>query len=185
MVTWYQLHQWRGDFMSLWWNSSHSVKLLNNGTLSFVNWRKYCAVVALLLIDTAGCDLLESSESDQGSKANSGEAALTAVHVRRLIDAGVGARDIAIVTPYNLQVTWLLTCDWLRGIFHFLQAPLWRSSAPGGAVFRWKSVLRLTERVLTFSNGCMTFKVSLNPWNRHPADAERWRCRFSGDLCFL
>ena len=61
--------------------------------------------MALLLIDTAGCDLLESSESDQGSKANSGEAALTAVHVRRLIDAGVGARDIAIVTPYNLQVT--------------------------------------------------------------------------------
>ena len=64
--------------------------------------------MALLLIDTAGCDLLESSESDQGSKANSGEAALTAVHVRRLIDAGVGARDIAIVTPYNLQVTFNL-----------------------------------------------------------------------------
>jgi hypothetical protein len=72
-----------------------------------------CAGVALLLIDTAGCDLLESSESDQGSKANSGEAALTAVHVRRLIDAGIRARDIAIVTPYNLQVT----LNWLRGIF--------------------------------------------------------------------
>lgn len=60
--------------------------------------------IALLLIDTAGCDMHESAVSEEGSKANSGEAALVTLHVQRLIDSGVSAKDIAIVTPYNLQV---------------------------------------------------------------------------------
>lgn len=58
----------------------------------------------MLLIDTAGCDLHESVASEDGSKANTGEAALVALHVEGLIEAGVPAKDIAIVTPYNLQV---------------------------------------------------------------------------------
>lgn len=60
--------------------------------------------IPLLLIDTTGCDFYESAASEEGSKANSGEAAIVVLHVQRLIDAGVPARDIAIVTPYNLQV---------------------------------------------------------------------------------
>jgi superfamily I DNA and/or RNA helicase len=60
--------------------------------------------IPLLLIDTAGSDFHESAASEEGSKANSGEAALVALHVQRLIDSGVPARDIAVVTPYNLQV---------------------------------------------------------------------------------
>ena len=46
----------------------------------------------------------ESVASEDGSKANTGEAALVALHVEGLIEAGVPAKDIAIVTPYNLQV---------------------------------------------------------------------------------
>lgn len=62
------------------------------------------SALALLLIDTAGCDHAESAVSDQGSKANAGEAALTDLHVRRLVEAGVRPQQIAVVTPYNLQV---------------------------------------------------------------------------------
>ena len=57
-----------------------------------------------MLIDTAGCDLVETCNSDQGSKANRGEALLVAEHVRRLVEAGLSSAHIAVVTPYNLQV---------------------------------------------------------------------------------
>lgn len=76
--------------------------------------------IPLLLIDTAGCDMHESAVSDEGSKANSGEAALVFLHAQRLIDSGVPAKEIAIVTPYNLQVflfyslmfyTFILICN--------------------------------------------------------------------------
>lgn len=38
------------------------------------------------------------------SKSNENEAALVARHVRALLDAGVRAEDIAVVTPYNAQL---------------------------------------------------------------------------------
>jgi DNA polymerase alpha-associated DNA helicase A len=38
------------------------------------------------------------------SKSNEAEAALVKMHVSSLIDAGVKAEDIAVVTPYNAQV---------------------------------------------------------------------------------
>lgn len=60
--------------------------------------------IPLLLIDTAGCDFNESAASEEGSKANSGEAALVFLHVQRLVESGLPTQDIAIVTPYNLQV---------------------------------------------------------------------------------
>lgn len=39
------------------------------------------------------------------SKCNEMEAALVRKQVRDLIDAGVKAEDIAVVTPYNAQVS--------------------------------------------------------------------------------
>ena len=59
---------------------------------------------ALLLIDTAGCDLEEEREATGDSRANQGEAGLVKTHVSRLIEAGVRGRDIAVITPYNAQV---------------------------------------------------------------------------------
>ena len=74
----------------------------------------FCIAISLLLIDTAGCDFHESAASEEGSKANSGEAALVFLHVQRLVDAGVPARDIAIVTPYNFQVSLIVV------LFHLI-----------------------------------------------------------------
>ncbi|NWR95037.1 SMBP2 protein, partial [Furnarius figulus] len=61
----------------------------------------------LLLIDTAGCGLFELEEEDEQSKGNPGEVQLAGLHVQALVDAGVKAKDIAVVAPYNLQVDML------------------------------------------------------------------------------
>ncbi|XP_028649365.1 DNA-binding protein SMUBP-2 [Erpetoichthys calabaricus] len=58
----------------------------------------------LLLIDTAGCGLFEQDVEDEQSKGNQGEADIVSLHVEALIKAGVKAKDIAVITPYNLQV---------------------------------------------------------------------------------
>ncbi|NXK87380.1 SMBP2 protein, partial [Formicarius rufipectus] len=63
--------------------------------------------IPLLLIDTAGCDLFELEEEDEQSKGNPGEVQLAGLHVQALVDAGVKAKDIAVVAPYNLQVDML------------------------------------------------------------------------------
>ncbi|OWK17520.1 hypothetical protein Celaphus_00013160 [Cervus elaphus hippelaphus] len=57
----------------------------------------------LLLVDTAGCGLLELEEEDEQSKGNPGEVRLVSLHFQALVDAGVRAADIAVITPYNLQ----------------------------------------------------------------------------------
>ncbi|OXB59559.1 hypothetical protein ASZ78_010073 [Callipepla squamata] len=63
--------------------------------------------IPLLLIDTAGCGLLELEVEDEQSKGNPGEVQLAGLHIQALVEAGVKARDIAVVAPYNLQVDML------------------------------------------------------------------------------
>lgn len=58
----------------------------------------------LVLIDTAGCDCWELETSDDQSKGNPNEAVIVSCHVRALVTAGVPEKDIAVITPYNLQV---------------------------------------------------------------------------------
>lgn len=69
----------------------------------------------LVFWDTQGGDFPEKTEDDAvakgskgmslgDSKSNEAEAALVKMHVGNLIDAGVKAEDIAVVTPYNAQV---------------------------------------------------------------------------------
>ncbi|KAL4613212.1 DNA-binding protein SMUBP-2 isoform X1 [Arapaima gigas] len=60
--------------------------------------------VPLFLIDTAGCGLFEMEDADEQSRSNEGEANVVAMHVEALTKAGVKARDIAVIAPYNLQV---------------------------------------------------------------------------------
>ncbi|KAH6862608.1 DNA helicase-like protein [Alternaria alternata] len=75
----------------------------------------------LVFWDTQGGDFPEKLE-DEGvigkggkgmslgdSKSNEAEAALVKMHVGNLINAGVKAEDIAVVTPYNAQVRVSLT----------------------------------------------------------------------------
>lgn len=57
-----------------------------------------------VFLDTAGCGLEESEDAHDGSKANEGEAGVVVRHVEHLLDAGVEARQIAVITPYNAQV---------------------------------------------------------------------------------
>ncbi|GBN17704.1 DNA-binding protein SMUBP-2 [Araneus ventricosus] len=60
--------------------------------------------IPLLLIDTAGCGLHELQADDDESKGNEGEADLVAVHINSLVKSGLNPADIAVITPYNLQV---------------------------------------------------------------------------------
>jgi DNA polymerase alpha-associated DNA helicase A len=67
---------------------------------------------AVVFWDTQGGDFGEKIEDEGGmrlgdSKSNLGEAALVKMHVKRLIEAGVQAEDIAVVTPYNGQVRFM------------------------------------------------------------------------------
>jgi ATP-dependent RNA/DNA helicase IGHMBP2 len=57
----------------------------------------------LMLIDTTGCDMHETS-NDAGSRYNEGEAGIVVSHVNSLISLGLSAQDIAVITPYNGQV---------------------------------------------------------------------------------
>ncbi|XP_066946913.1 DNA-binding protein SMUBP-2-like isoform X2 [Macrobrachium rosenbergii] len=59
---------------------------------------------ALMLIDTAGCDCYELNTPEEQSKGNKNEAIVVSCHVKNLIAAGVPETDIAVITPYNLQV---------------------------------------------------------------------------------
>ncbi len=69
--------------------------------------------VPLLFLDTAGCGHDESLGDEDGSKQNPGEAAVVARHVEALLQAGLPARDLAVVTPYSAQVR--LLQERLRG----------------------------------------------------------------------
>lgn len=72
----------------------------------------------VIFIDTQGGDFPEKNEDDDkdnpkkgraalhgDSKSNEMEAALVTQHVSQLVEAGVRAEDIAVVTPYNAQVS--------------------------------------------------------------------------------
>ncbi len=61
----------------------------------------------VLLIDTAGCDLEEETVEHTSSRSNRGETDIVTAHVQRLIEAGVPAHNIAVITPYNAQVAQL------------------------------------------------------------------------------
>eukprot|EP00977_Amphora_coffeiformis_P006232 scaffold1341_cov178-Amphora_coffeaeformis.AAC.9 len=57
----------------------------------------------LLLIDTAGCALHEQVNA-AGSRFNEGEAEIVRQHVAKLMQHGLTAPQIAVITPYNGQV---------------------------------------------------------------------------------
>jgi superfamily I DNA and/or RNA helicase len=55
-------------------------------------------------IDTAGASYDEEQEPDGDSRLNPQEASLAARKVRELLEAGVAARDVAVIAPYSAQV---------------------------------------------------------------------------------
>ncbi|KAI5118949.1 hypothetical protein M0805_006295 [Coniferiporia weirii] len=61
----------------------------------------------LVFFDTSGCEYYEKSSErgDEGSKSNENEAVLVKSWVDRLVAAGVLPVQIAVITPYQAQVT--------------------------------------------------------------------------------
>ncbi|OMO89594.1 hypothetical protein CCACVL1_07750 [Corchorus capsularis] len=60
----------------------------------------------LVLIDIAGCDMEEKKDEEE-STLNEGEAEVAISHAKRLVQSGVHASDIGIITPYAAQVVLL------------------------------------------------------------------------------
>lgn len=58
----------------------------------------------LVFVDTAGCNIGEDANQEGASKSNEGEVDIVARYVQRLRDAGVLAKEISVLTPYNAQV---------------------------------------------------------------------------------
>ena len=58
-------------------------------------------------IDTAGADWNEELDPNGESKRNPKEGAFILRKVRQLQEAGLGARDVAVIAPYAAQVRWL------------------------------------------------------------------------------
>ncbi|KAI0267266.1 P-loop containing nucleoside triphosphate hydrolase protein [Gloeopeniophorella convolvens] len=63
----------------------------------------------VVFFDTAGCEYFERLEGDgdEGSKCNENEATIVKNWVETLVEAGVSQSQIAIITPYQAQVTLL------------------------------------------------------------------------------
>jgi ATP-dependent RNA/DNA helicase IGHMBP2 len=61
----------------------------------------------LEFIDTAGASYDEMVEPDGESRLNPMEAALVLKKVTALLEAGLAAADLAVITPYAAQVRWL------------------------------------------------------------------------------
>ncbi|ORX35634.1 putative DNA helicase [Kockovaella imperatae] len=76
----------------------------------------------VVFFDTAGCEFYERSEGEEGdkstgegSKSNENEAEIVVKWARKLIDLGVTPSEIAVVTPYQAQVS--LISSLLHGDF--------------------------------------------------------------------
>ncbi|KAG8097542.1 hypothetical protein GUJ93_ZPchr0013g34843 [Zizania palustris] len=60
----------------------------------------------IILVDTTGCDMEEVKDEEE-STMNEGEASVSIAHAKLLVESGVRASDIGIITPYAAQVTCL------------------------------------------------------------------------------
>ncbi|KAJ3746523.1 AAA domain-containing protein [Lentinula detonsa] len=73
--------------------------------------RKEILGTPVTFFDTAGCEYFErldgERDNDEGSRCNENEATVVKKWVEGLVEAGVGPEHIAIITPYQAQVTLL------------------------------------------------------------------------------
>lgn len=58
-----------------------------------------------LFLDTAGKGFEEETEADGESRFNEGEAKLLVAHARALLEAGLSASELAVITPYRAQAS--------------------------------------------------------------------------------
>lgn len=48
---------------------------------------------------------MEEKKDEEDSTLNEGEAEVAIAHAKRLVESGVGASDIGLITPYAAQVS--------------------------------------------------------------------------------
>ena len=78
--------------------------LLNFSNPESLGENEFLLNCGMMLIDTDGCDMYELESANEESKGNEAEADLVAYHVKTLLKIGIPQREIAVISPYNLQL---------------------------------------------------------------------------------
>ncbi|KAI0374894.1 P-loop containing nucleoside triphosphate hydrolase protein [Pilatotrama ljubarskyi] len=89
--------------------ASHLLRDLPNTNADSEDDEKEILGTPVVFYDTAGCEYFERVEgdSDEGSRCNENEASVVKMWVDQLASAGVLPSQIAVITPYQAQVTLL------------------------------------------------------------------------------
>ncbi|EPS95334.1 hypothetical protein FOMPIDRAFT_1132627 [Fomitopsis schrenkii] len=97
--------------------ASHLLKDLPNANASDEDEEKELLGTPVAFFDTAGCEYYERVEGDgdEGSRCNENEATVVRKYIEELINVGVSPAQIAVITPYQAQVT--LLASLLRPVY--------------------------------------------------------------------
>ncbi|KAI0050286.1 P-loop containing nucleoside triphosphate hydrolase protein [Auriscalpium vulgare] len=97
--------------------ASHLLRDLPNSSAVSEEDEKEILGTPVVFFDTAGCEYYErlDGDGDEGSRCNENEATVVKNWVEQLTSAGVSASQIAVITPYQAQVTLLTSL--LRPLF--------------------------------------------------------------------
>jgi len=102
---------YRGKLTSHASVASHLLKDLPNAKADSPEEETEVLGTPVVFYDTAGCEYFErvqaEGDGDEGSKCNENEVSVVKAWVDRLVSAGVLPSQIAIITPYQAQVTLL------------------------------------------------------------------------------
>ncbi|KAF9523770.1 AAA domain-containing protein [Crepidotus variabilis] len=89
--------------------ASHLLSDLSNASAESEEDEKELLQTPVVFFDTAGCEYFErlDGDSDEGSRCNENEVTIVNNWVSKLVDVGLLPSQIAIITPYQAQVTLL------------------------------------------------------------------------------
>ncbi|KAF9563861.1 P-loop containing nucleoside triphosphate hydrolase protein [Agrocybe pediades] len=88
---------------------SHLLHDLPNAQAASEDDEKEVLQTPVVFFDTAGCEYFErlDGDGDEGSRCNENEGTIVANWVEKLVEVGITPNQIAIITPYQAQVTLL------------------------------------------------------------------------------
>ncbi|RPD66138.1 P-loop containing nucleoside triphosphate hydrolase protein [Lentinus tigrinus ALCF2SS1-7] len=88
---------------------AHLLRDLPNAKAESEDDEKEILGTPVVFYDTAGCEYFERLEGDgdEGSRCNENEASVVKMWIEQLVGAGVLPSQIAVITPYQAQVTLL------------------------------------------------------------------------------
>ncbi|PPQ95376.1 hypothetical protein CVT26_008221 [Gymnopilus dilepis] len=89
--------------------ASHLLSDLPNTQADSEEDEKEFLQTPVVFFDTAGCEYFErlDADGDEGSRSNENEATIVANWIEKLVEFGVSPGQIAVITPYQAQVTLL------------------------------------------------------------------------------